>query len=587
METTTNIQGGSRTGLFQQVAAVGVGAAVASVGAFIGVMGALSCMVGCEGLTPGILVAYGGLAIMAASPFAIARVSKRERWLAWGALGLATGTAAFFLARGVTAMAGSDNPGWAVILPSFGLAAVVTLPARDGWVVAARVVGVLAFSMIPAVIHDAGVFIRFVVHSYPDGSRMSGWEDHGGSLIPLALLGVPAGLFLPNAIHRRTHPPKGQVGKMRTTILLLSVVVLVLGLAPSARATSGTMTITSDTTLTEDHYGSIEIAADDITLDCAGFSVIGPSPDPWPVDGVLVDHHSGVTIKNCVAQGFVNGFKLQGATGSILVGNTATANEGNGFYAADGSEANVFRENVSFDNVVGHGFAFEYAADHNLLSDSSAYGNDGNGVQVYRARGNEFRGDVVHDNSANGFGLDRADGSRLIDNVARGSGASGFSAFTSSNMTMRGNSAIGNYYGFSLGRADENFLANNTARGNVDNGFGLCQSSSGNVLTGNESLRNYRGFYVCRASNDNIFRLNQANRNRVAAGFGVERSDGNLFKRNRAIANVGNGFYLLFGSSYNTLTTNVACRNTRVDGYDDGTGVGNVWKANRFCTSDI
>jgi len=74
------------------------------------------------------------------------------------------------------------------------------------------------------------------------------------------------------------------------------------------------MTITSDTTLTEDHYGSIEIAADDITLDCAGYSVIGPSPDPWPVDGVLVDHHSGVTIANCVASGFVNGFKLQGVS---------------------------------------------------------------------------------------------------------------------------------------------------------------------------------------------------------------------------------------------------------------------------------
>ncbi len=204
METTMNVQGGSRTGLLRQVAAVGVGAAVAFVGAFIGVMAALRGLHGVPTAlmirSPWLVVAYGGLAILGTAPFVIARVSKRERWLVWGALGLATGTAVFFLALGAVALTGSDDPGGAVILPSFGLAAVVALPARDRWLLAARVVGVLAMSMVPAVIHDAGVFIRFVVHSYPDGSRMSGWEDHGGFLIRLALLGVPAGLFLPDVI---------------------------------------------------------------------------------------------------------------------------------------------------------------------------------------------------------------------------------------------------------------------------------------------------------------------------------------------------------------------------------------------------
>ncbi|MGH2530351.1 MAG: hypothetical protein ACRDH0_13610 [Actinomycetota bacterium] len=200
-----NIQGGPRTGLLRQLVAVGFGAAVASVGAFIGVMGALGAYMGCHdhcGHSPWLIVAFGGLAIMAASPFVIACVSNRERWLAWGALGLATGTAGLFLARGVTAMAGVDDPGWTVILPSFGLAAAVALPARDRWFVAARVVGMLALSMVPALIHDAGVLVRWLAHSYPDGSSMSGWEDHGGFLIRLSLLGLPAGLFLPDAIVR-------------------------------------------------------------------------------------------------------------------------------------------------------------------------------------------------------------------------------------------------------------------------------------------------------------------------------------------------------------------------------------------------
>lgn len=191
--------------MLRQPVAVGVGAAVASVGAFIGVMGALGAYMGCHGHCGHgvwLIVAFGGLAIMAVSPFVIARVSDRERWLTWGALGLATGTAAFFLARGVTAMAGVDDAGWTVILPSFGLAAAVALPARDRWFVAARVVGVLALSMAPALIHDAGVLVRWVVHSYADGSSMSGWEDHGRFLIRLSLLGLPAGLFLPDPIVR-------------------------------------------------------------------------------------------------------------------------------------------------------------------------------------------------------------------------------------------------------------------------------------------------------------------------------------------------------------------------------------------------
>ena len=203
MQTTMNIHGDPRTGLLRQVVAVGVGAAVSLVGAFIGVMGALGAYMGCHdpcGHSPWLVVAFGGLAILGTAPFVIACVSNRERRLAWGAVGLATGAGAFFLARWVTAMVGSDDPGWTVILPSFGLAAAVALPARDRWFVAARVVGILALAMVPALINDAGVFVRWVVHSYPDGSSMRGWEDHVGFLIRLALLGVPAGLFLPDAI---------------------------------------------------------------------------------------------------------------------------------------------------------------------------------------------------------------------------------------------------------------------------------------------------------------------------------------------------------------------------------------------------
>ncbi len=204
MTTTKEVQTGARTDLWGQVIAVGAGAAVAFLGGFIGFMGALSCLAGCDGLTPGILVAYVGLAIMACSPFVIARVSNRDRWLAWGALGLATGAAALFLARGFVTLIGSDERSANVIFPCFGLAAAIALPARERWLVAARAVSVLALSMIPILVYDSGVLVDWVVREVP-GGRTMGFENHGEFLGRLALLGVPAGLFLPNAIRRRSR----------------------------------------------------------------------------------------------------------------------------------------------------------------------------------------------------------------------------------------------------------------------------------------------------------------------------------------------------------------------------------------------
>jgi hypothetical protein len=60
---------------------------------------------------------------------------------------------------------------------------------------------------------------------------------------------------------------------MKRAIFALSTVILVLGLMPTVSATSGTLVITSNTTLTEDHAGEIVIAADGVTLDCAGHLV--------------------------------------------------------------------------------------------------------------------------------------------------------------------------------------------------------------------------------------------------------------------------------------------------------------------------
>jgi hypothetical protein len=53
-------------------------------------------------------------------------------------------------------------------------------------------------------------------------------------------------------------------------LIVAALVVASLVSAGTASATSGTLVITSNTTLTEDHTGNIVIGADGVTLDCAG-----------------------------------------------------------------------------------------------------------------------------------------------------------------------------------------------------------------------------------------------------------------------------------------------------------------------------
>ena len=65
----------------------------------------------------------------------------------------------------------------------------------------------------------------------------------------------------------------------------------------------GTLTLAADTTLFSDHHGGIVIDADDITLDCAGFSIIGSGSG----DGILLQGRTGVSVENCNVAGFTNG----------------------------------------------------------------------------------------------------------------------------------------------------------------------------------------------------------------------------------------------------------------------------------------
>jgi parallel beta-helix repeat protein len=297
-----------------------------------------------------------------------------------------------------------------------------------------------------------------------------------------------------------------------------------------------TLIVTSDTTLIEDHVGNIVIDADDVTLDCAGFSVIGSGEGV----GILLVGHTGVTIINCVVTGHGHGIVIRGGASS----NTVQWSSSN--------------SNTCYGVLLRH-------ADDTSVFESEANANGCVGFIVHGSRGGRF-----------------------TNNLARGNLANGFDMINSSQIKFRGNRAIANdFMGFNFfGRSHGNHLVGNTARENGTPGFHI-ENSSGNRLNANWSVGNgEEGFLVVWHANGNTLRSNVANRNGTSGLGATDSSNRNSFKRNRARANEMWGFFVL-GSSHNTVRRNAACGNGDWDGYDDGDGTGNVWRGNDFCTSDI
>src|SRR6266545_6449682 len=124
-------------------------------------------------------------------------------------------------------------------------------------------------------------------------------------------------------------------------IFLLSILPAACGAGepPPPEGVGGTETlvVTSDTTLLEDHQGSVEIQADNVSLDCAGHAISGPGTRTeglWGFIGISVNGWTGVTIRNCQVSGFDHGILLISLNGvserNRVLGNTVSANRVDG-----------------------------------------------------------------------------------------------------------------------------------------------------------------------------------------------------------------------------------------------------------------
>src|SRR5438045_7044281 len=120
----------------------------------------------------------------------------------------------------------------------------------------------------------------------------------------------------------------------RFLYLVLLVVLFMAAPGAAAGASTGTLIVTSNTVMTDDHQGTVIIAADNVTLDCAGHTISGPG-NGYGDMGIVLDGRTGVVVKNCRVTGFDNGLIVVGfagpSTDNTLSQNVAYGNSSSGF----------------------------------------------------------------------------------------------------------------------------------------------------------------------------------------------------------------------------------------------------------------
>ena len=384
--------------------------------------------------------------------------------------------------------------------------------------------------------------------------------------------------------------------------------------------------ITENTTFESNLTGynaCVIIESDNVTLDCAGYSLIGGGID-WDY-GIILNGTTNVTVKNCSIQGYRYGIYLDNASESDLSNNTLSYDISYGIYLSD-SDYNTLSSNTvsnstfdgiyltssrhnslignsvrnnryygiyfykSGDNVVGnntvsnnsdYGIYIYSSSDYNNLTDNAVVNNGNHGIYVRSSEGNVLVSNIVSNNSGYGVYLSSTENTSLFGTVMENQGVyiSGFSMSQFKSHTIDVNNTVnGKPVQYILDASNSTvpvgagqvILVNATnvtvSNQNVSNGsVGIeVAYSSGCTIVNNTADYNRYGIYLYQADNNTLYG-NSFSNNEVS-GINLESSEYNTLTNNTINLSARHGLYVDGLSPGNTLTNNVLCGNNRVGG---------------------
>jgi parallel beta-helix repeat protein len=254
------------------------------------------------------------------------------------------------------------------------------------------------------------------------------------------------------------------------SLALISVIFFI----PIAFAVSCGDTITSNTTLTgnlTDCTGTgLEIGANSIVIDCAGYSITGSSG----LYGIDIYQQHSITIKNCTIQGFSEGINF------------------------DQTYNDNFTRNIVSNNAFG-----------------GISGNCNNTSITYNTANNEVNGlDISGYNNV------------IFNNIANNNSQVGLDLLYDSNNVTNNTFNNNIQYGIAIGPGSYNNIINNIVSNNSNYGIGVSNFTN-NIITDNKVNYNNWGIRFTSSSTNNVMTGNKFCSNTILDVIFATNSIGN------------------------------------------------------------
>jgi parallel beta-helix repeat protein len=221
-------------------------------------------------------------------------------------------------------------------------------------------------------------------------------------------------------------------------VIASALTLAVVAVPPAAHATTGTLTISRNTTLTENHVGNVVIAASNVTLDCRNYTIHGLAGAGI---GISMNYVRGVTIKNC----------------------TITGGFGFGIYTVSDSNNRLMSNWISVSGLACR----LNGSTQNLVQSNVLQGNGYGGCMIIASNSNTFAYNKVNYNGNNGLWLISSNGNNVVGNETGANGIDGIQVTTSQSNTLDSNTAnLNNRDGIRLDRSSNHNVVNNSACSN-------------------------------------------------------------------------------------------------------------------------
>lgn len=292
---------------------------------------------------------------------------------------------------------------------------------------------------------------------------------------------------------------------------------------------TGCSTITGSTTLDSNVSSTgtcVTVGANDITLDCAGFTITYDTSGSGGASAVSASGRRNVTVKNCVFNdgtvggGFGAGINFTSVNDSLIFNNTIQTNgtsDNYGVVLRSGSNNTVIRNNT-------------------VRTQGSS--TDNYGINLVTATLNTVEGNTV---VTNGTGTD--EGIRLTS--------------TSANNVVRlnnVNATSSSTNGLLVSSSSGNNVTNNTVRTGSGQAYRV-ESSSNNYVANNTGTSTSGNVFASASSSYNQYTRNIAT-STSGNTFSAGGSNNESFTYNRGTSTSGNGLLLSASSSDNNITGN-------------------------------